>query len=306
MARHEGTKARSRLASQSNLRVFVSSWLLTTVIPVVAQQQPAQQTFTGRLSDSTCAASHQSKASAEHLSDRECLLACVKALAKYVLVDQDNQVLSIENQDAMGLPLYAGRPVKITGERKGDAIVVTKVEAIPAHLHIGHVMTNWRDTPGTRGFLPVAIDEARVAVLHAGLAAKSTSLDDIKLHAGHVLHALDPALESKGPGAGYGVKKAVDGALEHLALAAKSDGATATVTTYTIRSRPLLMIALQALDQAVLAAQRIRAAANTADALRAAAELASFTQRISNDGLQPVETNMELILKAEGLLGAPR
>jgi hypothetical protein len=89
-------------------------------------------------------------------------------------------VLPIANQDAMGLPLYAGRPVRITGERKGDAIVVAKVEAIPSHLHIGHVMTNWRDTPGTRGFLPVAIDEARVAVLHAGLAAKSATLDDIR------------------------------------------------------------------------------------------------------------------------------
>ena len=110
--------------------------------------------------------------SAGGLTDRECLFACIKALAKYVLVDENDQVLPIANQDAMGLPLYAGRPVKLTGERKGDAIFVTKVEAIPAHLHLGHVMTNWRDTPGTRGFLPVAVDEARVAVLHAGLAAQ--------------------------------------------------------------------------------------------------------------------------------------
>src|SRR6185436_17944359 len=105
---------------------------------------------------------------------------------KYVLVDENNQVIPIANQDAMGLPLYAGRPVKLTGERKGDGIFITKVEAIPAHLHLGHVMTNWRDTPGTRGFLPVAADEARMAVQHAGLAAKGASLNDIQLHAGHV------------------------------------------------------------------------------------------------------------------------
>ena len=126
--------------------------------------QPPPQTFIGRLSDSMCAASHQAKASADALTERQCIHACIKALAKYVLVDPNNQVMPIANQDAMGLPLYAGRPVRLTGERKGDAIYVTRVEAIPAHLHLGHVMTNWRDTPGTRGFLPVAIDEARVAV----------------------------------------------------------------------------------------------------------------------------------------------
>src|SRR5438094_658774 len=159
---------------------------------LAAAPATAQQTFTGRLSESMCGASHQSKAAAAGHTDRQCLLACIDALAKYVLVDQSGQVIPIANQDAMGLPLYAGRPVKLTGERRGDAIFVTKVEAIPAHLHIGHVMTNWRDTPGGRGFLPVAIDEWRVAVEHARLAAKASSLDDIKLHAGHVLHALDP------------------------------------------------------------------------------------------------------------------
>ena len=272
----------------------------------VAAQQSAPQTFTGRLSDSTCAASHQAKASAEGLSDRECLVACIKALAKYVLVDQDNQVVSIENQDAMGLPLYAGRPVRIIGERKGDAIVVTKVEAIPAHLHLGHVMTNWRDTPGSRGFLPVAVDEARVAALHAGLAAKAANLDEIKTHAGHVLHALDPSVEPKGPGAGYGVKKAVEGALDHLALAAKSDGATVTVTSYTIRSRAPLMNVLQYVDQAGLLVPRIRAATDVAEARRLAVDLAALTVRIGEEGLQPAHANMEFILKAEGLLGAPR
>jgi hypothetical protein len=204
---------------------IVIAW--ATVMPAAAQQ-----TFTGRLSDSMCGASHQSKASAGTLTDRECLLACINALARYVLVDEHNQVVPIVNQDAMGLPLYAGRPVKLTGERKGDAIFVIKIEAVPAHLHLGHVMTNWRDTPGSRGFLPVAVEEAGVAVQHARLAVKGVSLDDIKVHAGHVLHALDPAIEPKGPGAGYGVRKAAAGALQHLELAARAEGATASITTH--------------------------------------------------------------------------
>jgi len=271
-----------------------------------ATRMSAQQTFTGRLSESVCGASHQSKASAASLTDRQCLLACIRALAKYVLVDQNGNVIPIANQDAMGLPLYAGRPVKLTGERKGDAIVVTKVEAIPAHLHIGHVMTNWRDTPGGRGFLPVAIDEARVAALHAGLAAKAASLDDIKLHAGHVLHALDPTIERNGPGAGYGVRKAVAGALQHLDFAAKAEGATAGITTNAEPASASLSNVRQWVDEAILVAQRIRGSNDAGQAAGLAADLAAVTRRISDEGLQHAQTAMNLMLKAEGLVGAPR
>ena len=266
----------------------------------------AQQSFTGRLSDSTCGAAHQTKGGAVSLTDRECLFACIKALAKYVLVDEHQQVWPIANQDAMGLPLYAGRPVKLTGERKGDAIFVTKVEAIPAHLHLGHVMTNWRDTPGTRGFLPVAADEARVAVLHAGLALKASSLDEVKLHAGHVLNALDPAVEPKGPGAGYGVKKAAAGALQHLDFAARADGATAAITTHAPQVSSSLSNVVQWVDQAIAAAQKVRVATDAVEAARWATDLAAVVRRISEEGLEQAQTHMTSILKTEGILGAPR
>ena len=284
-------------------RILGCALLITgaTAIPAAAQQ-----TFTGRLSDSMCGASHQSRTSAGAKSDRECLFACISALAKYVLVDDNNQVMPIANQDAMGLPLYAGRPVKLTGERKGDAIFVTKVEAIAAHLHLGHVMTNWRDTPGARGFLPVAVDEARVAALHAGLAAKGATLDDITLHAGHVLHALDPTVEPKGPAAGYGVKKAAAGALQHLDFAARAEGATASITTHAAHVSSSLSSVLQWVDQAIAAAKSIRAATDAAQAAGLAADLAALTRRISDEGLQQAQTQMGLMLKAEGLVGAPR
>jgi hypothetical protein len=292
-----------------NLRPFLipnAQFLIAVLVVCAFAESAAQQTFTGRLSDSACTASHQSKAASAQLTDRACLFACINALAKYVLVDSDGQVLPIANQDAMGLPLYAGRPVKITGERKGDAILVAKVEAIPSHLHIGHVMTNWRDTPGTRGFLPVAIDEARVAVLHAGLAVSAANLDDIKLHAGHVLHALDPAVEPKGPGAGYGVRNAAIGARQHLDLAARTDGATASITTHAVEVSSSLSNALESLGEAIAIAQRIRSATDIVDAKGSAAELAALTRRISDESLQRAQTSMNLILKAEGLLGAPR
>ena len=35
--------------------------------------------------------------------------------------------------------------------------------ANPAHNHIGHVMTSWKDTPNMTGFLPAAAADAKVA-----------------------------------------------------------------------------------------------------------------------------------------------
>src|SRR5262245_54530626 len=136
---------------------------LTWATAAPCQDQPSQEVWSGRLSDSMCGASHQMKAAAANISDRECLFECIKALARYVLVDDKQQVLPIATQDLGGFPLYAGRPVRISGEWKNGAIVATKVEAIPAHLHLGHVMTNWRDTPANVGFLIAAMSDARGA-----------------------------------------------------------------------------------------------------------------------------------------------
>jgi hypothetical protein len=91
--------------------------------------QEAQQAWTGVISDSMCGASHQKMAAAAKWSDRECIFECIKALNKYVLVDENQKVIAIANPDAGGLPLYAGRPAKLTGRMKDGAIVVSKVEA---------------------------------------------------------------------------------------------------------------------------------------------------------------------------------
>ena len=262
-------------------------------------QQPPR-VFTGRLSDSTCGASHQPRAGS--MSERECIFECIKALAKYVLVDQDNKVIAIANQDLMGIPLYAGRMVRITGELKGNAIVAAKIEAIPAHLHLGHVMTNWRDTPGSVGFLPAAISEAKVAVNHARLAERDPkNLEDMKLHAGHVTNALDPSVEPKGPGAGYGVKKAVAGALQHLDFAAKADGASAAVKTHAAHVSASLTDAAQSTDQAIALAQKIRAAASAAEAAPLVSNLIALTTQIV-DGLSESQTEMASMMKGEGIL----
>jgi hypothetical protein len=286
---------------------------------VRAQQAP--QVWTGRISDSMCGAVHQAKGGAA--TDRLCIFECIKSLAKYVLVDQNNKVTPITNQDFAGFPLYAGRLVRLTAELTGDGLTVSKIEAIPPHLHIGHVMTNWRDTPGNVGFVIAAISDAKVAATHAKLAARDpTRLDDMKLHAGHVLHALDPSIEPKGPASGYGVKKAAAGALQHLDFAAKAEGASANVKTHAEHVSASLSDVVQWTDQAIATAQKIRAATSAAEAAPLAKELADLTAHIAdgfdanNDGqigwqsgeggLAQAHAHMGLMMKGEGLENMPR
>jgi hypothetical protein len=285
-------------------KALVLLWLTWTV--ALGQDQKPLQTWNGTLSDSMCGASHKLRAAAGNLSDRECIFECIKALAKYVLVDDKDQVIPIATQDLGGLPLYAGRPVKITGELKDGAIVATRIEAIPAHLHLGHVMTNWRDTPGNAGFLIAAIGDARIAATHADLAAKSPDLDSMQLHAGHVLHALDPAIEAKGPGSGYGLKKAATNALQHLEFAVNAEGATANIKTHAAAVSSLLNDVLQWANDAITAAQKVRAAKSASEAVPLVNELAALTKQISETGLPRTKAEMDLLMKGEHLENAPK
>ena len=108
-------------------------FLLTLALSTVASMMSfaADQTFNGRISDSGCGASHAAM-KAQHgnanMTDKDCTLACVKAGGKYVLV-QGGTVYKIANQDFGGLQEYAGDRVRLTGDKSGDTITVSKIEA---------------------------------------------------------------------------------------------------------------------------------------------------------------------------------
>ena len=79
-------------------------------------QQPPQ-VFTGRLSDSTCGASHQPRAGS--MSERECIFECIKALAKYVLVDQDNALAERFKIQSFPTTILVGADGKIRQVNEG-------------------------------------------------------------------------------------------------------------------------------------------------------------------------------------------
>jgi hypothetical protein len=88
----------------------------------------AEQTWTGNISDSACGKKHEEAAeNTGVMPDRECTQACVRGGSKYVLV-VDGKVFQIANQDHKDLATHAGHTVKLTGELKGTAITVSKIE----------------------------------------------------------------------------------------------------------------------------------------------------------------------------------
>jgi hypothetical protein len=277
-----------------------------------------QQTWTGVISDSICGASHHAKTGSSGMSDRLCGLECIKSLADYVLVLENRTVVPIASQDFPGLPLRFNHLVRLTGELTDKGIVLTKVELPPAHVHIGHVVTSWRDTPNLQGLLTTAVADAKVAAAHAALASKaSDNLDLMKLHAGHVLHALDPSVEGQGPGSGYGLKKAAGGALQHVGFAAGAEDASDNVKTHASHVSASLTDVMRWTDQAVVVAQKIRLATSAVEATSLADALATLTTNIVNGvdankdgqigwqsgegGLQQAQQHMELMSKGEGL-----
>jgi hypothetical protein len=187
-----------------------------------------------------------------------------------------------------------------------------------AHTHIGHVVSSWQDTPSERGLLPTAFKESLVAAAHANYAVNAAgNLGAMKMHAGHVRHAIDPTLESNGPGLGYGLIKAAEGATLHITLASEAADASAAVKSHTVHVVASLNAAVTRSKAAMIEADAIIAAPDTTVALEHAVKLAELTKaalmgmdvdgdgKISWDnnegGLKVADKHMGLILKAEGL-----
>ncbi len=187
-----------------------------------------------------------------------------------------------------------------------------------AHTHIGHVVSSWEDTPSERGLLPTAFKESLVAAAHANYAVNASgNLGAMKMHAGHVRHAIDPSVESNGPGLGYGLIKAAEGAALHITLASEAADASAAVKSHTVHVTASLNAAITRSKAAMIEADAIIAAPDTAVALVHATKLAELTKtalvgldvdgdgKISWDnnegGLKVADKHMGFMLKAEGL-----
>lgn len=187
-----------------------------------------------------------------------------------------------------------------------------------AHAHIGHVATSFNDTPSNKGLLPTAFKESIVAGAHANYAKNaSDDLDSMQSHAGHVRHAIDPSLESSGPGMGYGLLKAAQGAIDHITLASESSDASEPVKTHTVHVVSSINNAIERTRQALIEADAIIAATTAEGAAPHALKMAELTEATfagldangdgkitwheGEGGLKVAEKHMKLMMDAEGL-----
>lgn len=203
--------------------------------------------------------------------------------------------------------------ILLAGTLSSSAIV--HGQANPVLTHIGHVLDSFQAAPNQQGLLPTALAEAKIAMQHAGLAVKNPdNLDAIKLHAGHVIHALDPTVETTGPGQGFGVKKAAAGVAQHAQLAGKSQGASFVVAAKATQVAGAANNAAKRADEVIALAQKARAATTAAEAAalmqQASTALAALVNGVDTNkngeitwdapegGLQQAQEQMQEMRKA--------
>jgi hypothetical protein len=110
-------------------------------------------------------------------------------------------------------------PKDVAGQQTGEALT-----------HFNHVATGFTGAPGGKGLVVTTAIEVNTAMMYANFAAGNpTSLDAMKSNVRNVLHALAPEQGAKGPGLGFGVKRAADAVVTHIELAVKSPGASETL-----------------------------------------------------------------------------
>ncbi len=168
-----------------------------------------------------------------------------------------------------------------------------------AHSHVGHAVTAWTDTPGQKGLLEVARIDARVADEHATYAVEGArNVASIKVHVGHVLHAIDPKQEADGPGTGYGLTRALEGSAQHLGYAREVPDASANLKN----GLPAVIGQLDALRResqmlAVLA-RDARQSPDDAHVVTYAQELSRRCSRLAA-GLEQTQKQLDTLLAAE-------
>ena len=193
-------------------------------------------------------------------------------------------------------------------------------QSTPAHAHLRHAADEFRGTPEGAGLLPTARAEAEIAHQHATLAGRDPlSLEGIQRHMPHVIHAIDPTKVEGGPGLGYGLIAAANGAVRHTELAVKSEGSSDAIETHAVHVTTAARSAVSHADKAIELAENIQNAESAEVAAEMLTELTKLTDAILNGidadgdgrigwqdgegGLAQADTHMGLIKRAEGIGG---
>jgi hypothetical protein len=226
----------------------------------------------------------------------------------------------IVSSDAVSRAMFDTAVAKLTGIPIPGQVVAAgptvPVPPGPVGVHIGHVVNLFPDVPGNQGLLSVAMIEARTAAQHATLGSQNPAdLANMKLHAGHVIHALDPSIVAAGPGPGYGLKKAATGIATHIDLAAKAPGASANVITHANHVATAAQAVVARADSIIVLAKLVQAATAAPEAAKLMSQMISLANQLTagvdlnsdgrvtwgagEGGLQQADEHVKLMLQGE-------
>lgn len=102
-----------------------------------------------------------------------------------------------------------------------------------AHVHIGHAMTGWHNTPDKEGLFVVAQKKAGEALKYAGKTIDGNqNIKTIKTNTDRVTELTDGEVNPSDDKKRYGVKQALTGAVSHITYAATSPDASQNVKSF--------------------------------------------------------------------------
>lgn len=261
------------------------------------------------------------QAQAEMQATRRTLVAAALSKKGMSVDEFDRQRYLVSTNIAMRFQ-FDSIVARLTGQAlPGTVVAGPAVIALPAGLvgvAVGYVAANYLDTPGKVGLLAMARTEAGVAVQHAGFMARALdNLQTLQMHAGHVLHAMDPTTmpSATAPGKGYGVKRALEGVVTYSELAVATVGASTNVKAHTIHIIAATQSTSKRADQVIVIARKIQSATTVAAAASLVGQLTSLCNELlagidlnadgkigwgdGEGGLQQAQDHMNLLLAGE-------
>jgi hypothetical protein len=188
-----------------------------------------------------------------------------------------------------------------------------------ASTHLRNIAARYTDTPSNRGLLATAAAELDVAGDHAEQAIEAVEdeegLDEIKVHAGHIINCVDPALEEDGPCLGYGIKKAANHTIDEMEAAAAVADASAAVRILSRHIVASTRNSIRIADLVVETARRLQAATEVEEAAEIATLLQEMVGQINSGfdldddgvigetegGLSQTSQRATLLMRAEGI-----
>lgn len=99
-----------------------------------------------------------------------------------------------------------------------------------SHVHVGHAITGWHDTPGQKGLFVTAEEKGESALRNARDATQpGKRVDQVQASLRRVMADVDASASAERGAERYGLRQALRGAIDHMVFAADVDDASKNV-----------------------------------------------------------------------------